>query len=186
VASSASLAAAPICQSNKVPMSPSSTNDEVTRKGDFIFRMCFVDSYQGENQAKFRREVGATRPETKAVAILTDVKSDYSQGLGKVFPGDLHEAGRKDRATNSYLTATATSGRTHCGEVGESSLISCPATQHRHRPDRQPVRDLGITVPLLAATAGSRPKLIEIGGKALGGQLLHEPLFRRRTPLHRP
>src|SRR4051812_41559884 len=54
VASSASIAAAPICQSNKVPMiTPSSTNDEVTRKGDYIFRICFTDSYQGEYQAVF-------------------------------------------------------------------------------------------------------------------------------------
>src|SRR5687768_9918472 len=48
VASSNSLAAAPICQANKVPMiTPSSTNPSVTQKGDYIFRMCFLDDYQG-------------------------------------------------------------------------------------------------------------------------------------------
>src|SRR5260370_39632484 len=53
VASSNSLAAAPICQSNKVPMiTPSSTNPEITKKGDYIFRVCFIDSYQGENQTR--------------------------------------------------------------------------------------------------------------------------------------
>ena len=37
--SNQSLAAAPICQSNKIPMvSVSSTNPAVTKKGDFIFR----------------------------------------------------------------------------------------------------------------------------------------------------
>src|ERR1043165_8601958 len=46
VASSNSLAAAPVCQSNGVPMiSPSSTHPSVTRAGDRIFRMCFIDSY---------------------------------------------------------------------------------------------------------------------------------------------
>src|SRR5688572_19208459 len=40
VASSSSLAAAPICQNNKVPMiTPSSTNEGVTKVGDYIFRM---------------------------------------------------------------------------------------------------------------------------------------------------
>src|SRR6266481_4780095 len=54
VASSCSLAAAPICQSNKVPMiTPSSTNPERKKKGDYIFRVCFTDDYQGENIAKY-------------------------------------------------------------------------------------------------------------------------------------
>ncbi len=54
VASSRSLAAAPICQSNSIPMvSPASTNPEVTRKGDYIFRVCYIDPFQGEVLAKF-------------------------------------------------------------------------------------------------------------------------------------
>src|SRR5438093_3057646 len=78
VASSSSLAAAPICQSNKVPMiTPSSTNPEVTRKGDYIFRVCFTDDYQGENIARY----AATQLHYKRAAILTDVKNDYSTGL---------------------------------------------------------------------------------------------------------
>src|SRR5207245_1857165 len=48
VASSRSIAAAPVAQQAKVPMiSPSSTNEEVTRKGDYIFRVCFIDPFQG-------------------------------------------------------------------------------------------------------------------------------------------
>src|ERR1039458_6110285 len=48
VASSRSLEAAPICQQNKIPMiSPSSTNPKVTETGDYIFRVCFIDSFQG-------------------------------------------------------------------------------------------------------------------------------------------
>src|SRR5438046_187125 len=78
VASSCSLAAAPICQSNKVPMiTPSSTNPSVTQKGDYIFRVCFTDDYQGENIAKY----AATQLHIKRAAILTDVKNDYSTGL---------------------------------------------------------------------------------------------------------
>jgi branched-chain amino acid transport system substrate-binding protein len=48
VASSRSLEAAPICQQNKIPMiSPSSTNPKVTQVGDYIFRVCFIDPFQG-------------------------------------------------------------------------------------------------------------------------------------------
>ena len=52
--SNQSLAAAPIAQSNRVPMiSPSSTNPNVTKKGDYIFRVCFTDPYQGKALATF-------------------------------------------------------------------------------------------------------------------------------------
>src|SRR5882672_12598626 len=54
VASSRSLEAAPICQQNKIPMiSPSSTNPKVTETGDFIFRVCFIDPFQGTVMANF-------------------------------------------------------------------------------------------------------------------------------------
>ena len=57
VASGRSLEAAPICQANKIPMiSPSSTNPEVTETGDYIFRVCFIDPFQGKVMAKFAKK----------------------------------------------------------------------------------------------------------------------------------
>ena len=54
VASSLSLVGAPVCQENGVPMvSPSSTNPKVTKVGDMIFRVCFIDPFQGFVCAKF-------------------------------------------------------------------------------------------------------------------------------------
>src|SRR5436190_23875615 len=54
IASSRSLEAAPICQEAKIPMvSPGSTNPSVTEKGDYIFRVCFIDPFQGTVMAKF-------------------------------------------------------------------------------------------------------------------------------------
>src|SRR6187551_1238861 len=82
VASSRSLEAAPICQQNKIPMiSPASTNPTVTKEGDFIFRVCFTDVFQGAALANF----ASSTLKAKKVAVLTDVKSDYSKGLAKSF-----------------------------------------------------------------------------------------------------
>ena len=54
VASTRSLAAAPIAQQYKIPMvSPSSTNPKVTQVGDYIFRVCFIDPFQGPVMARF-------------------------------------------------------------------------------------------------------------------------------------
>ena len=82
VASSRSLAAAPIAQANKIPMiSPSSTNPKVTQVGDYIFRACFIDPFQGYVVAKFARQ----NLKIKTAAIFRDKKSDYSEGLANVF-----------------------------------------------------------------------------------------------------
>jgi branched-chain amino acid transport system substrate-binding protein len=82
VSSSRSLAAAPLLQRAGVPMvTPSSTNEKVTQVGDFIFRVCFIDPFQGEAIAKFAYNDKAIRK----AAILRDVKNDYSVGLANVF-----------------------------------------------------------------------------------------------------
>ena len=80
VASSRSLEAAPICQNAKIPMiSPASTAPEVTARGDYIFRTCFIDPFQGTVMAKFAQRT----LKLKRVAILSAVTSAESVGLAK-------------------------------------------------------------------------------------------------------
>jgi branched-chain amino acid transport system substrate-binding protein len=78
VASRRTLAAAPIAQKYKIPLiTPASTNERVTEVGDYIFRVCFIDPFQGEVLAKFAyNDLKARR-----VAILKDITQDYSVGL---------------------------------------------------------------------------------------------------------
>src|ERR1043166_230950 len=90
VASSRSLAAAPICQSNGIPMiTPSSTNPRVTQVGDYIFRCCFLDDFQGSVIARYiRNSLNLTR-----VAVLKDVKNEYSVGLAQSFSESFRKLG---------------------------------------------------------------------------------------------
>src|SRR5947209_3824494 len=82
VASTNSLTAAPKAQEAHIPMiTPSSTNPEVTKKGDYIFRVCFIDPFQGEVMAKF----AANTLKARRAAILSDFNSDYSKGLTQFF-----------------------------------------------------------------------------------------------------
>ena len=87
----------PIAQSYRIPMvSPSSTNVEVTKKGDYIFRVCFTDAAQGRALAAFaRRNLSAA-----TAAMLVDSRSDYSVGLAEAFARDFATAGgRKSRTS---------------------------------------------------------------------------------------
>jgi len=99
VASSRSLAAAPIAQKDSVPMvTASSTNPKVTTIGDYIFRTCFVDKFQGYVMAKFANDT----LKVKKVAILTDVANDYSKGLTQVFTDDFSKSGGQIVGNESY------------------------------------------------------------------------------------
>ena len=80
--SSHSLAMAPILQEAKIPMiTPASTNPEVTLTGEYIFRVCFVDSIQGRAMALFARE------ELKAerAALVVNIDEAYSRTLADYF-----------------------------------------------------------------------------------------------------
>src|SRR5512132_1994157 len=99
VASSRSLAAAPVCQEAGVPMiTPSSTNPKVTEVGDYIFRMCFIDPFQGTVMAKF----AANDLKVKRVAIFKDIRNDYSVGLAQFFTESFTQLGGQIVVEQAY------------------------------------------------------------------------------------
>jgi branched-chain amino acid transport system substrate-binding protein len=84
--SSATLEAAPIVQTDKIPMiTPTATNPRITEVGDFIFRVCFLDEFQGRVLARFAKE----KLKAQRIFTLTDVKQDYSVDLLKFFKDEF-------------------------------------------------------------------------------------------------
>ena len=167
VASSNTLAAAPIAQSNKVPMiTPSSTNPTVTEKGDYIFRMCFLDSYQGEQMANYISD----KLGLKRAAILVDVKSDYSTGLAQFFEQAFVKNGGRIVARQSYAKGD-NDFRSQLTAIRSANpeVIFVPGYYNDIGQIAIQARDLGIKEPLAGGDGWESPKLIEIGGKALEG-----------------
>jgi branched-chain amino acid transport system substrate-binding protein len=167
VASSRSMEAAPICQEYHIPMiSPSSTNPKVTQAGDYIFRVCFIDPFQGTVMANF-----ATKTlNLKSTAVLTDVTSDYSMGLadffkkqftangGTIVADQKYSGGDKDfSAQLTAIKAANPDGIFIPGYYTEVGLIAIQA------------RQLGITVPLFGGDGWESSTLVSIGGQALEG-----------------
>ena len=169
IASSRSLEAAPICQEAKIPMvSPGSTNPTVTEKGDYVFRVCFIDPFQGTVMAKFALDT----LKAKKVAILSDVTSDYSKGLSQYFTeyykshgGQIviersYSGSGKDKDFRAQLTAIKAAAPDAIflpGYYTEAGLIGKQA------------KTLGIKVPLLGGDGWDSPKLAEIAGTSLDG-----------------
>ena len=104
VASVRSLEAAPICQQNKVPMiSPSSTNPKVTETGDYIFRVCFIDPFQGTVMANFAHE----DPQGAEGRRLHRREERLLEGPRQVLQGRLH-ARLAGRSSRNWITTAAT------------------------------------------------------------------------------
>ena len=167
VASSRSLEAAPICQQSKIPMiSPSSTNPKVTQTGDYIFRVCFIDPFQGTVMANF----ATTTLKAKKVAIFTDVKSDYSIGLAKFFKeGFLAKGGQitaeltysgGDKDFKAQLTEIKSGGPDAVfvpGYYTDVALICIQAKQ------------LNLSAPLFGGDGWESDQLVKIGQDAVEG-----------------
>jgi branched-chain amino acid transport system substrate-binding protein len=167
VASSRSLEAAPICQAYKTPMiSPSSTNPKVTQIGTYIFRVCFIDPFQGTVMAKFAKD----SLKMHRVALLTSVSSAYSVGLAKYFKERFLADGGEiaieqkftegDKDFNAQLTAIKAEGVDGIfvpGYYTEAALIAKQA------------RELEMTMPLFGGDGWEAPELIDIGGTAVEG-----------------
>jgi len=173
--STQSLAGAPLCQTNKIPMiSPSSTNPTVTEKGDYIFRVCFTDPYQGKALAAFAKN--SLKLDT--AAILVDKKTDYSIGLAKFFRENYEALGGKIVAEQSYsggdtefrpqLTAIKTTKPKMLFIPGFYTEVGQIAIQ---------ARDLGMTIPLVGGDGWDSPTVIEIGGKSISGSYFSDHYF---------
>jgi branched-chain amino acid transport system substrate-binding protein len=170
VASSRSLEAAPVAQLAKVPMiSPASTNPKVTETGNYIFRTCFIDPFQGPVMAKFAQE----KLRAQRVALMVSNSSAYSIGLAKFFREAFTANGgtivleqkyaEGDKDFKAQLTAIKAAGVDavfNPGYYNEGALIVLQA------------RDLGLTLPIFGADSWEAEALIELGGKAIEGAYL--------------
>jgi len=175
VGSSNSLAAAPICQSNKVPMiTPSSTNPEVTKKGDYIFRVCFTDNDVGENIARYVVQ----ELHFKRAAILTDIKTDYSTGLTATIEKTFASLGGQMVAHASYSNGDS-DFRSQLTSIKQANpdIIFLPGYYTDVGQIAIQARDLGMKQLFIGGDGWVSPKLIEIGGKALEGCLYADHYF---------
>jgi branched-chain amino acid transport system substrate-binding protein len=147
VASRRSLAAAPIAQKYHVPMiTPASTNERVTEAGDYIFRVCFIDPFQGEVLAKF----AYNDLKARKVAVLKDISQDYSVGLtdsvvrhftalgGQVLDPVSYSSGDPDfKAVLTNIRSQRPDAIFATGYYTEAAIIVRQA------------RELGMTMPIL-------------------------------------
>jgi branched-chain amino acid transport system substrate-binding protein len=90
-----------LAQAQKVlQIAPAATAPAITDAGNFIFRTCFIDPFQGTVGGKFSYETLGSRK----AAVLYDIGNDYSVGLTDNFVATFESLGGKIVAKESYAT----------------------------------------------------------------------------------
>jgi branched-chain amino acid transport system substrate-binding protein len=165
--SSATLEAAPIAQSDKIPMmTPTATNPRITEVGDFIFRVCFLDEFQGRMLARFARE----QLKAQKIFTLTDVKQDYSVDLLKFFEDEFTKLGGTIVGEQSYSTGD-TDFRAQLTPIRavKPDAVYVPGYYQEAALIVKQGRQIGLTMPFIGCDGWANQALIEIGGKAVNG-----------------
>ncbi|HVZ34111.1 MAG TPA: ABC transporter substrate-binding protein, partial [Polyangiaceae bacterium] len=167
VASSLSLAGGRVAQRRKVPMiSPSSTNPKVTQVGDYVFRVCFLDPFQGKVMADFARDT----LKFERVGILKDVKNDYSIGLGDAFRTAFMARGGQIPIEQSFSAGdTDFSAQVTAIKAANVQGLYVPGYYTEVGEIARTADRLGLKVPLMGGDGWDSPDLFKIGGDALNG-----------------
>lgn len=166
--STASLAAGPVATASKVPLiSPYATNSKVTVDGgDYVFRACFIDPFQGIVISKFAIE----DLKAKKAAVLYNVANDYAKGLTDVFVEEFKKMGGEivgvktfnegDQDFNAQLTQLKSL---------DADVLFLPNMYNSVGLIAKQAKDLDYNVTLLGGDGWDSPDLFEIGGDAVEG-----------------
>jgi branched-chain amino acid transport system substrate-binding protein len=165
--SSNSLAAAPVCEKAGVPMvSPWATNPLVTQGKKYVFRVCFIDPFQGQVAANF----AVNNLRAKTAALMVDISQDYCVGIAGFFQRAFQKLGGKVVLKTMYNTGDQDFSAQLGAIKGKNpDLIYVPGYFTEDALIARQARELGLTQPLLSGDAAQADELIKIGGKAVEG-----------------
>lgn len=162
------MATIPVAMGNKVPIiSASATADKgvtVAENGnvnDYVFRLCFNDSFQGVTMASFANG----NLEAKKAVIIKDTSSDYGKGLAENFRKTFEELGGQVVAEEGYVAKDKDFNAILTSIKGkEFDVIFIPGYYQEAGLIIKQARDLGIDAPVLGADGFDSPVLLELAG----------------------
>ncbi|HEY8422978.1 MAG TPA: ABC transporter substrate-binding protein [Thermoclostridium sp.] len=157
----------PVANKNKIPIATgSATGDNLTFAADgsvheYVFRICFNDSFQGRVMANFAAE----NLSAKKAVIIMDSSNDYSKGLTKNFKETFTAAGGTIVAEESYVKGDTDFNAilTKIKDL-DFDAIFIPGYYNEAGLIIKQARTLGIDKPILGADGFDSPVLVELAG----------------------
>ena len=122
--SATTAAVAPLADQAKLAtIAPAATSDSI-ETGNYLFRTCFKDSYQGEVSARFAAE----NLKVKKVAVLYGTGDPYSSGVGEAFAKAAEKLGLEvvDKESSSSADDTEYSAQLQKIQASGAELLYAP------------------------------------------------------------
>lgn len=163
--SKAILAGGPIAQSAKIPaIGTFTTNEKVTQIGDFLFRACFIDPFQGKVAAQYSRDF----LKANTAAILYNNADDYSKGLMENFKKVFEEMGGKVVEVQAYGGAEVKDYNAQLIKIKAANpeVLFMPNLFSEVPLQSQQARQMGITAKFVGGDSWDSPDVPNIAGKA--------------------
>ncbi|SFD48629.1 ABC transporter substrate-binding protein [Clostridium uliginosum] len=171
VTSGATLAVAPNSTSKSIPMiTPTATEPTVTKVGgEYMFRGCFVDSFQGDVLAKYSSETLGK----KTAAVLYNAGSDYSKGIADSFKAKFEAAGGQVGEFLTYNNEKETDFKAQLTKIKSLNpdVLILPDYYNVVALIAKQARGMGIQSQFLGGDGWESEDLVKIGGDAINGAL---------------
>ena len=161
------LAGGPIAEKARIPMvSPTATNPLVTQGKKYVFRVCFLDTFQGEAAARFAFHNFKAR----RAAVLTDKSQDYCVGLAEFFKKAFVKMGGKIVA-ESFCQGGDQDFSAQLSTIlaAKPDVLFIPNYYTEDALIARQAKELGLNVPIFGSDGAQTPELIQIGGPAVEG-----------------
>lgn len=161
------IAGADYAERRKIPLiSPTATNPIVTQNKKFVFRVCFIDTEQGQVAAKLA--LGTLK--AKTAGLIYDISQDYSVGLAAFFKREFLKSGGKIVADVKFKSGDRDfTPQLSSIKAANPDIIYAPIYYTECALIAKQARQMGLKAPILAGDGVQAPELIELGGDAVEG-----------------
>ncbi|MDO5114851.1 MAG: ABC transporter substrate-binding protein [Synergistaceae bacterium] len=165
--SSLAMAGGEVAEKAGVPMvGTSCTNPLVTQGKKYVFRVCFIDPFQGAGAADYAlKELKA-----KSAAMLIEVTEDYSVGLGNFFRQNFVKNGGSVVSVMNYQKGDQDFTAQLTEIISKNpDVLYIPANFAEGAIIMRQARELGAKFSILGGDAMDNPEIVKIGGDSVEG-----------------
>ena len=166
-ASKCALAAGPVAQNAGCPnVATFATNTAVTETGDYIFRACFIDPFQGEVAATYCWEAGY-----KTACIMFNNADAYSVGLKDAFVESFEGLGGSVLAIEEYSGSDVKDYNVQLTKLAAQNpeVLLLPNLNVELGLQIQQARTAGFACPIVCGDSADTPEVAQVAGPAVEG-----------------
>ncbi|MDR3346319.1 MAG: ABC transporter substrate-binding protein [Campylobacteraceae bacterium] len=172
-----------IAETYKVPVvAPAATNDRLTQRREFVSRVCFTDSFQGDVVANYAYKTLGL----KSAIVVRDQAQVYSIGLAKAFENVFKQDGGKVLKIIS-INSGDKDFKAVVSQIKKDNpdMIFLPLYHPEASMFARQAKEAGLNKPLFSGDGVANPTFLELGSSAVEGYMFTDTFDYEAPPTQR-